>query len=27
MILFDAANALPVLAAMAGFEPGRARPS
>jgi MoaA/NifB/PqqE/SkfB family radical SAM enzyme len=27
MILFDASNALPVLAAMAGFEPARARPS
>ena len=27
MILFDASNALPVLAAMAGFEPHRARPS
>jgi MoaA/NifB/PqqE/SkfB family radical SAM enzyme len=27
MILFDRANALPVLAAMAGFEPSRARPS
>jgi len=27
MILFDPANALPVIAAMAGFEPTRARPS
>ena len=27
MILFDASNALPVIAAMAGFEPHRARPS